>query len=283
MHVVKLPAYHRNTSRALEYVRYIAHREEHLPAGERRELYGIGDRYKEVSQAHVDPRDRERALKRLMKEDAKLFPQRFERGGVARGGPIFHRPIFTVDERAARILASLPPEKAERAVREAFQKALRSSAVGRQRQGVYTIHWHGGHDRIAHPHVHALFSPARTNGQPNYIGPKQLASLKQGWNRAVEQMLVRLQRVPEPPLHRFARTALGIARIIARPERLPVQLAARVSGGLAAGRALSLAASFARAPGRTAAAIALDATLSRIPALGIIVRGVRVLDLVRRR
>ena len=38
--------YHHNPKRAADQVRYIAHREEGLPNGERRELYGIGPRYR---------------------------------------------------------------------------------------------------------------------------------------------------------------------------------------------------------------------------------------------
>ena len=38
--------YHRSPKRAADQVRYIAHREERLPDGARRELYGIGARYR---------------------------------------------------------------------------------------------------------------------------------------------------------------------------------------------------------------------------------------------
>jgi hypothetical protein len=38
--------YHRNPSKVPQQIRYISHREERLQGGERRELFGIGDRYK---------------------------------------------------------------------------------------------------------------------------------------------------------------------------------------------------------------------------------------------
>ncbi len=38
--------YHHNPKRAADQVRYIAHREEGLRDGQRRELYGIGPRYR---------------------------------------------------------------------------------------------------------------------------------------------------------------------------------------------------------------------------------------------
>ena len=52
--------YHRNPDKVPQQIRYISHREERLPSGERRELFGIGDRYralrgdeKAVEKAHL--------------------------------------------------------------------------------------------------------------------------------------------------------------------------------------------------------------------------------------
>ena len=38
--------YHRNPDKMPQQIRYISHREERLQGGERRELFGIGDRYR---------------------------------------------------------------------------------------------------------------------------------------------------------------------------------------------------------------------------------------------
>jgi len=38
--------YHRNPDKMPQQIRYISHREERLPGGKRRELFGIGDRYR---------------------------------------------------------------------------------------------------------------------------------------------------------------------------------------------------------------------------------------------
>jgi hypothetical protein len=291
MHVVKLPSFHRDTGRAKEYVRYISHREEDLPAGHRRELYGIGERYKDVGGLIADPGDRERAFKRLIEQDAMRFP----RYGRNRGGPIFHRPIFTVNERAARVFAAMPRPLADRAVRDMFQKALRSSAIGRQVQGVYAVHWHGGYGRAAHPHIHTLLSPARTNGRPNYIGPRQLASLKAGWNRSVERTVVRLTKMhfrqPAKDLDQMFRIARGVAAVIAHPVRGPLSAAVRAIAepSLKAGslplpvQAVSLVVSFTRSPVKTAAVAALNIALSRVPVLGLALRAGQTLDLVRSR
>src|SRR6202795_761492 len=116
MHVVR-GFYHRSPARAGRYVTYISHREEGL--GERREIYGIGERYKDVARMIPDPPERERAYQRLIQEDA----QRVRR-------PVFHQHVFTVDGRAAARLGSLPREEAERELRDAFAKALRGTATG---------------------------------------------------------------------------------------------------------------------------------------------------------
>ena len=51
--------YHNSPKRAGEQVRYIAHREEGLQRGERRELYGIGERFRAL---HGD----EAAIRRML-------------------------------------------------------------------------------------------------------------------------------------------------------------------------------------------------------------------------
>jgi hypothetical protein len=179
VHVVR-GFYHRSPERAGRYVHYISHREEGLPRGDRREIYGIGERYKEVARTIPDPPERERAYQRLIQEDA----QRLRR-------PVFHQHVFTVDGRAAARLGSLSREEAERELRDAFAKALRGIATGRQLQGVYAIHWHGGDGRPAHPHIHALLSPLRRDGHGLYLPKSDLLALRGAWNREVERKLVR--------------------------------------------------------------------------------------------
>jgi len=56
--------YHHSPKRAADQVRYIAHREEGLGDGQRRELYGIGPRYRAF-------RGDEGAIRRALVEDAR--------------------------------------------------------------------------------------------------------------------------------------------------------------------------------------------------------------------
>ena len=73
--------YHRDAAKVPQQIRYISHREERLPSGERRELFGIGDRYKAL-------RGDEKAIERAFAEDSK---------GLRR--PVYFRFILTVDNR----------------------------------------------------------------------------------------------------------------------------------------------------------------------------------------
>src|SRR5260370_29694270 len=157
MHVVR-GFYHRSPARAGRYVQYISHREEGLPRGDRREIYGIGERYKDVARIVPDPLERERAYKRLIQEDAQRLPR-----------PVFHQRVFTVDNRAAAYLASLPRTDAERGLRERFAKALRGTAVGRQAQGANAIHWHAGDGPPAHPRIPRLRAPLRQDRPGPYL------------------------------------------------------------------------------------------------------------------
>ena len=78
--------YHHSPKRAADQVRYIAHREEGLPDGQRRELYGIGPRYRAF-------RGDERAIRRALVEDARGLRN-----------PVYFRFILTVDNRTAEPL-----------------------------------------------------------------------------------------------------------------------------------------------------------------------------------
>src|SRR5438093_8349498 len=98
-----------------QQIRYISHREERLPGGERRELFGIGDRYKAL-------RGDEKAIERAFAEDTR---------GLRR--PAYFRFILTVDNRTAERFARLDDTATERAVRDAVQKTFRGAARDVQR------------------------------------------------------------------------------------------------------------------------------------------------------
>jgi hypothetical protein len=273
MHVVR-GFYHRSPARAGRYVQYISHREEGLPRGERREIYGIGERYKEVARMVPDPLDRERAYKRLIEEDA----QRLRR-------PVFHQRVFTVDNRAAAQLASLARAEAERELRDAFAKALRGTAVGRQVQGVYAIHWHGGEGRPAHPHIHALLSPLRRDSHGLYLAKSDLLALQGAWIREVERKLSRgltplrahtPGRAGPPRLDVWV-TGTTIAQalrqaplLLRQVERAPLttlgsQVGRHTPGLGEAFRAATIAAALARDPIQTLARLAVATALRPLP------------------
>src|SRR5438552_6274224 len=71
--------YHRDPNRAGAQVRYISHREEGLTDGRRRELYGIGERYRAL-------RGDEPAIRKALPED-----------GRGLRSPVYFRFIMTVD------------------------------------------------------------------------------------------------------------------------------------------------------------------------------------------
>jgi hypothetical protein len=177
--------YHRNPAKVPHQIRYISHREEQLPDGHRRELFGIGDRYKAF-------RGDEKAIEMAFAEDSR---------GLRR--PAYFRFILTVDNRTAERFARLDGVAAERVVRDAIQKTFRGAA--RDVQGVFAVHQHGGHDRPAHPHVHALLSPRLQNGAPIHISPRAIQRVKERWQvevlRALQSHEKRLvARVPQREL-----------------------------------------------------------------------------------
>jgi hypothetical protein len=166
--------YHRNPDKMPQQIRYISHREERLPGGERRELFGIGDRYRAL-------RGGEKAIEKAFADDTR---------GLRR--PAYFRFILTVDNHAAERFARVDGTATERAIRDAVQKAFRGAA--RDVQGVFAIHQHGGHDRPAHPHVHALLSPRLQNGAPIHFSPRAIERVKQRWEMEVLRGLERQER-----------------------------------------------------------------------------------------
>jgi len=166
--------YHRDPSRAGAQVRYIAHREEGLTDGQRRELYGIGDRYRAL-------RGDERAIRKALRED-----------GRGLRNPAYFRFILTVDNPTAARFQRLDGHLSERVMRDAVEKTFRSAARGAQ--GVFAVHQHGGKDRLAHPHVHALLSPRFENRIPVHISPVRLLRIKESWEREVLRGLERQER-----------------------------------------------------------------------------------------
>jgi len=179
--------YHHSPKRAADQVRYIAHREEGLRDGERRDLYGIGPRYRAF-------RGDERAIRKALVEDARSLRN-----------PVYFRFILTVDNRTAQRFTRLDGRLTERVLRDAVEKTFRGAA--RPVQGVFAVHQHGGELRAAHPHAHVLLSPRLQNGKPTHLSRTRIASVRERWETEVLRGLERQERRLEH----------------ARNERTPVQ------------------------------------------------------------
>jgi len=173
--------YHKSPKRAADQVRYIAHREEGLRDGERRELYGIGPRYRAF-------RGDEAAIRKALLDDARGLRN-----------PVYFRFILTVDNRTADRFARLDGRLAERVLRDAVQQTFRGAARGVQ--GVFAIHQHGGEGRPAHPHVHALLSPRLQNRSPTHLSPRAIQAVRERWEREVLRTLERQERRLEHARH----------------------------------------------------------------------------------
>lgn len=207
--------YHRDPSRAGAQVRYIAHREEGLTGGQRRELYGIGERYRAQ-------RGDEQAIRKVLREDARGLRS-----------PVYFRFILTVDNPAAERFRKLDGYFCERVLRDAVEKTVRGAARGAQ--GVFAIHQHGGQGRPAHPHVHALLSPRFENRMAVHLSPVRIQRIRERWEKEVLAGLLRQER-------RLDRARQGLAPIPIprRPDRddtrpfalLPSRKAPRRNGQL---------------------------------------------------
>jgi hypothetical protein len=210
--------YHRDPKRAAGQVRYIAHREEGLTDGRRRELYGIGERYRAL-------RGDEPAIRKALREDAQGLKN-----------PAYFRFILTVDNPTAQRFLRLDGFLSERVLRDAVEKTFRGAARGAQ--GVFAVHQHGGQDRPAHPHVHAVLSPRFENRIAVHISPVRIQRIKERWEREVLAGLERQQRRLDRR-HQATGAArpgqrLGAAMASVRTARR--QVAASAGEGGAAGR-----------------------------------------------
>ena len=193
--------YHRSPDRAAGQVRYIAHREEGLTDGRRRELFGIGERYRAL-------RGDEPAIRRTLRDDARGLRN-----------PAYFRFIMTVDNPTAERFTRLDGLQTERVMRDAIDKTFCGSLRGAQ--GVFAIHHHGGMGRPAHPHVHALLSPRLENGMAFHISPVRIQRITERWEREVlaslqrhERRLDRMRQELEPRVP---------TRPAGREERVPLE------------------------------------------------------------
>ncbi len=203
--------YHHSPKRAADQVRYIAHREEGLRDGERRELYGIGPRYRAF-------RGDEKAIRRALLEDARGLRN-----------PVYFRFILTVDNRTAQRFTRLDGRLTERVLRDAVEKTFRGAA--RSVQGVFAVHQHGGELRASHPHVHALLSPRLQNRKPTHhrrrpLGPIGLFFLSTNKAR-------RLARVGGRWLDGLVRPGLRLTAMSRNPERVARRMTFRLATALA--------------------------------------------------
>jgi hypothetical protein len=194
--------YHHSPKRAADEVRYIAHREEGLRDGQRRDLYGIGPRYRAL-------RGDERAIRKTLVEDARGLRN-----------PVYFRFILTVDNRTAGRFARLEGRLAERVIRDSVDRTFRGAARGVQ--GVFAIHQHGGEGRPAHPHVHALLSPRLQNGSRTHLSPRTIQAVRERWEREVLRSLERQERRIEHARHeRTPAEALTPYRALDRVRQQP--------------------------------------------------------------
>jgi hypothetical protein len=194
--------YHREPARVGGQVHYISHREEGLTDGRRRELYGIGERYRAL-------RGDEKAIRKALRDD-----------GRGLRNPVYFRFILTVDNPTAERFKRFDGHLSERVLRDAVQKTFRGAARGAQ--GVFAVHQHGGQDRPAHPHVHALLSPRFEDRMAVHISPVRIQRLKERWEREVLYGLARQERRLERPREALAHAIAPRRRD--RDDRRPEQL-----------------------------------------------------------
>src|SRR5437899_9598732 len=136
---------------------------------------------------------------------------------------------MTVDDPTAARFKRFDGLLSERILRDAVERTFRGAARGVQ--GVFAVHQHGGQDRPAHPHVHALLSPRFENRMAVHISPVRLQRIKERWEREVlyglerhERRLIRAREIltdtPTPrPRDREARSPLPLFPTRTKPRR----------------------------------------------------------------
>jgi hypothetical protein len=131
--------YHRDPARAGGRVRYIAHREEGRTDGHRRELYGIGERYRAF-------RGDEKAIRKALRDD-----------GRGLRNPAYFRFILTVDNPTAERFKRFDGHLSERVLRDAAMPSRRLSVtrLGEPRACLPSISTVG---RIARPTLTSMLS-----------------------------------------------------------------------------------------------------------------------------
>jgi hypothetical protein len=155
------------------------------------------------------------------------------RAGRGLRNPVYFRFILTVDNPTAERFKRFDGHLSERVLRDAVEKTFRGAARGAQ--GVFAVHQHGGQDRPAHPHVHALLSPRFENRMAVHISPVRIQRIKERWEREVLNGLVRQERRLVRPRQALARTLVPHRgdRDNRRPEQLlPFRVASRGDGQL---------------------------------------------------
>jgi hypothetical protein len=173
MHFVHV-SYFKGSGRVARTVQYLSHREEQLPGGAKRELFGIGERYRAL-------RGDERAIVQLLRQDGAHLKQ-----------PRYYRWRLTVPDAIAQRLAHHGVRGAEQALRDAVERTFRGAF--RQAQGVFVVHHHGaGARRFGNPHVHALLSPVTALGTTYWVNKARLDQVKARWEREVLASLARLE------------------------------------------------------------------------------------------
>jgi len=109
-----------------------------------------------------------------------------------------------VDNATAERIKRFDGHLSERVLRDAVEKTFRGAVRGAQ--GVFAVHQHGGQDRPAHAHVHALLSPRFENRMPVHISPVRIQRIKERWEREVLYGLARQERRLERPREALAHT-----------------------------------------------------------------------------
>lgn len=178
MHFVHV-SYFTGSGRVARTVQYLSHREEHLPEGAKREIFGIGERYRAL-------RGDEAAIVRQLREDGARLQQ-----------PRYYRWRLTVPDAIAERLTRFGVRGAEQALRDAVDKTFRGAF--RHAQGMFVVHHHGAGDRpFGNPHVHALLSPVTDLGTTYWVSKARLEQMKTRWEREVLASLSRLERRRSP-------------------------------------------------------------------------------------